>query len=336
MRVQTKRIIVELTHRCQAACSFCFLKASGRLNRNEREAAPAIWRKLVDSAPPGCDIYITGGEPLLRKDCLSLAERAKSRGLSCGINTLGLLADRATVERLNAAGLDYIIFSLHGPEDIHDAICGLKGAFRRAITNLRRFALMNARRTEILVSCTVCMENQSSLHGLYRLAAAAGADRVLFEHLQFFTPGEAAQETAPFCPAKAIAVKTERPEIDADTIGKQLALCAKAARTGGPALCVRPGLSRTAMDKWYRHTPSARPDCPPYRGTLVFSPDGKARFCQNYDIFAGDGSRSSVSAIADGIRRAETLSALQSLEKTPAACIRCCQRHGFSVTRGSR
>lgn len=336
MRVQTKRIIVELTHRCQAACSFCFLKASGRLNAGRREASPGVWQKLIDSAPEGCDIYLTGGEPFLRKDCLSLVEQAKARGLSCGINTLGLLADGKTAERLNAAGLDYIIFSLHGPEDIHDAICGLPGAFRKAIVNLRRFALMKGRRTELLVSCTVCARNQRSLHTLYRLAAAAGADRVLFEHLQFIAPDETGNSVAPFSHKKTIALHTEREDMDAKAIERQLSLCAKDAGNGGPALCVRPGLSRAGMEKWYRHTPAMRPSCPPYRDTLVFSPDARARFCQNYDILAGDGERSSVYAIADGLRRAKTLSALRALDRAPAACIRCCQRRAFSVTRGSR
>lgn len=294
-----------------------------------------MWRKLVSSAPDGCDIYLTGGEPLLRADCLPLVEHAKGKGFSCGINTLGILADKTAVSRLNAAGLDYMIFSLHGPERVHDSICGLPGAFRKAAGNLRRFASLPNRRTELLVSCTICPENHSSLHTLYRVAAAAGADRILFEHLQFFTPREAAQDKHPFSTARAIALAAESQDLDTGVVARELARCADSARNGGPTLCVRPALSGAKLSGWYRRPAKAAPACPPYSDTLVFSPDGKARFCQNYAIFAGDGARSSVDAIANGRLRGKTLSGLKNMRAAPAACLRCCQRHKFSVTEGN-
>lgn len=334
MTVQIKRLIIELTHRCPASCGFCFLRSGGRLNRRGEEAPPGLWRELVSSAPAGCDIYLTGGEPLLRTDCLSLVEHTKDKGLSCGINTLGILADKAKSARLNAAGLDYMIFSLHGPERVHDAICGLPGAFRKAASNLSRFASLGNRRTELLVSCTICPENQSSLYTLYRFAAAAGADRVLFEHLQFFDRLEAKGDKPPFSTRKAIALAAQFPAIDTGMIARELALCAAGARNGGPTLCVRPALSGSKLSGWYRRPAQAAPACPPYSDTLVFSPDGKARFCQNYAIFAGNGARSSVNAIANGSLRGKTLSRLESMRAAPAACLRCCQRHKFSVTRG--
>ena len=59
-----KRVIVEITDRCNFRCKHCFA------NKNDFELKVQTWKKIFDSICKNKieSITITGGEPLLYKD----------------------------------------------------------------------------------------------------------------------------------------------------------------------------------------------------------------------------------------------------------------------------
>src|SRR6202789_707474 len=73
-------------------------------------------------------IVLTGGEPLLHRNFEGLCRGLKESGVRITLLTTGLLlAKRAEVV---AEYLDEVIVSLDGPEEVHDQVRRVKGAFR--------------------------------------------------------------------------------------------------------------------------------------------------------------------------------------------------------------
>jgi len=73
-------------------------------------------------------VVLTGGEPLLHRDLTGLCSLLKECGVKITLLTTGLLlSQRASVV---AEGMDEIIISLDGPEEVHDRVRRVKGAYR--------------------------------------------------------------------------------------------------------------------------------------------------------------------------------------------------------------
>jgi MoaA/NifB/PqqE/SkfB family radical SAM enzyme len=86
-------------------------------------------------------IVLTGGEPLLHRNFEGLCRGLKECGVRITLLTTGLLlAKRAEVI---AEYLDEVIVSLDGPEEVHDQVRRVKGAFRlirEGVVAVRRLA----------------------------------------------------------------------------------------------------------------------------------------------------------------------------------------------------
>lgn len=81
-------------------------------------------------------VVLTGGEPLLHRNFERLCRILKGCGVRITLLTTGLLlAQRA--EQI-AKGTDEIIVSIDGPEEVHDRIRRVKGAFRLVREGVRR------------------------------------------------------------------------------------------------------------------------------------------------------------------------------------------------------
>ena len=184
-------VMLELTYRCNLACSFCYLRHCGRLNGAGAELATGQLKKIIKRFKPGTDFYLTGGEPLLRSDIAEIAAFIKKSGSRFGIITNGTLLRGEMMRKVAALSPEYVMFSLHGPEALHDRLSGKKGAWRALVRNMAAFSRLAGPRTEIIANCVVCRENAGSLAAVYRIAEKAGAHRALFSHLQFLRPGEA-------------------------------------------------------------------------------------------------------------------------------------------------
>ena len=115
-------VTLELTYRCNVQCEFCFLKDSVLYQKRDELTLDEIARLADQAQPFGASFFLTGGEPFLRRDLPEIVAAIHARGLKVGVNTNGLLVDAAMGERVRAAGLDYVIFSLHGPKEIHDCL----------------------------------------------------------------------------------------------------------------------------------------------------------------------------------------------------------------------
>lgn len=130
------RMDLALTYRCNNDCGHCYNETKG-----SKELTTAEWKKVLDrlweiGVP---HIVFTGGEPTLREDLRELISYAEGLGQITGLNTNGRkLKDRGYLKSLIEAGLDHVQITVASiKEDVHDSICGTKGAYRETIQGLK-------------------------------------------------------------------------------------------------------------------------------------------------------------------------------------------------------
>jgi MoaA/NifB/PqqE/SkfB family radical SAM enzyme len=131
---------------------------------------------------PGFVIY--GGEPFIRKDTLQIMEKIKGEGLSCGVFTNGLLLDPSMLREIIRLKVDFVAFSVYGPQKIHDEIVGINGAYEKVMENAY-FLKRHRKNTKVIFHCTISEKNVAFLKDVIRLGGAC--DHVRFGHLTFMT-----------------------------------------------------------------------------------------------------------------------------------------------------
>lgn len=125
----------EITRACALACQHCRAEAQPQRHPDELDEREAIRlvEQLAALAPPM--LILTGGDPLMRRDVLSIARRATDFGMRVGLSPSG--TQRLMNFDFNAirdAGIDRISLSLDGAsEESHDRFRGVKGTFARTL-----------------------------------------------------------------------------------------------------------------------------------------------------------------------------------------------------------
>jgi sulfatase maturation enzyme AslB (radical SAM superfamily) len=111
---------VELTSRCNVACTYCAVNRG--LGRPNRDLDLRVLQRLLDATPRLQTLLpFQWGEPLLYEaldDALALATR---RGVRSYLTTNGTLLDGARLRRLDRAGLTRLTVSLDGDGAAHRA-----------------------------------------------------------------------------------------------------------------------------------------------------------------------------------------------------------------------
>ncbi len=189
-----------LTHACNLACKMCpYYGEEGifRDRRVEKGEDPHLGldvyaRIAAELGNIPTFYYLSGGEPLLyRPGVGNLVRQLKKHPATVALNTNGtLLAEQAG--DLVEAGLDLLILSLDGPEEVHDLIRGSKGSFARAVEGLERvraFRRESGRATPVLsVLFTVSRWNHDVLDRLPALCTELGVDMAGINFLFFTDP----------------------------------------------------------------------------------------------------------------------------------------------------
>jgi MoaA/NifB/PqqE/SkfB family radical SAM enzyme len=111
----------DITDACNLRCLHCEAEA-GRAAPDEL-SADEIARVARDLAAAGCrEVFLTGGEPLVRPDWHVIARRIREIGMRVTVITNGLLANAANIRRMIDAGATGISVSIDGTREVHDEI----------------------------------------------------------------------------------------------------------------------------------------------------------------------------------------------------------------------
>ena len=118
-----------VTGRCNMRCVFCDWWKNDIPELSTKRALEVI-DAVCGLGVPFFDL--SGGEPLLRKDLIVLAERVAAHGCLVSMNTNGTLLDENRVAEI-ANVFDMVVVSLDGPKEVHDKIRGVPGTYEKAI-----------------------------------------------------------------------------------------------------------------------------------------------------------------------------------------------------------
>ncbi len=129
----------EITLRCNLNCMHCG-SAAGKARSDELTTDEAL--QLCDDLKGiGCQgVAMMGGEPLLRKDWPSIAERVRKVGMDLSIITNGYKITETKFQRILDVNPELVTVSIDGGHAaVHDKIRGVPGAFKQVVSTLRRF-----------------------------------------------------------------------------------------------------------------------------------------------------------------------------------------------------
>jgi sulfatase maturation enzyme AslB (radical SAM superfamily) len=111
---------VELTSRCNVACSYCDVNRG--LRREARDLELSVLARLLETTPRlRVLLPFQWGEPLLYPALDEAVALAARRGVRSYVTTNGTLLDGARLARLSAAGLTRLTVSLDGTPGDHAA-----------------------------------------------------------------------------------------------------------------------------------------------------------------------------------------------------------------------
>jgi uncharacterized radical SAM superfamily Fe-S cluster-containing enzyme len=171
-RQQPCCVLLDVTQRCDLACSFCFASAGGKIQKVDPPLADieSWYRRLLAAGGP-FNIQLSGGEPCLRDDLPEIISLGVSLGFTffqVNTNGLRLARDKTYLEKLKAAGLSTVFLQFDGTrDDIFQHMRGgkLLAQKMRAIENCAELGL-----GVVLVPTLVPGINTDNIGDILRLA----------------------------------------------------------------------------------------------------------------------------------------------------------------------
>jgi Fe-coproporphyrin III synthase len=156
-------VIWNITNRCNLLCDHCYMAADAHKRPDELtdEETMALVDQMGERGLPA--LFISGGEPMLRRNFWDILEAARGYGIRTTISTNATMIDRAAAKRLRAAGVDWIATSLYGPAEFHDAMVGVPGTRQRVVDAIR---FLREEGVEVGIKCAVSTSTWPHLHDL--------------------------------------------------------------------------------------------------------------------------------------------------------------------------
>jgi radical SAM protein with 4Fe4S-binding SPASM domain len=160
-----------LTHRCNQRCVHCYagpLEAHDAKRKEELTTAQVI-DILDDVTRAGClSLFITGGEPLLRRDFAEIYQHAKESGLFVTVLTNGTLIS----ERIAALFQDLppwsVEITLYGATAAtYERITRTEGSFDRCVAGIKRLLEIGVR---VALKTVLMTLNRDELSAMRELA----------------------------------------------------------------------------------------------------------------------------------------------------------------------
>jgi len=190
-------ISILLTYQCNLRCTMCGQWGETGSSRfytkealNQELDVPTLKKIINNVSPFKPTITLFGGEPLLYTCWEEVVSYIKRKGLRCNMITNGTLLDRY-VDKIVATGLDEIILSLDGPEEIHDKIRGKKGTFRRLANGVERInelkLLKGQKRPVFNINSTIFDFSYKNMGDIIDVAISLKVKTLTFHHLIFIS-----------------------------------------------------------------------------------------------------------------------------------------------------
>jgi len=165
---------LDLTWRCNEHCVHCYLDHDGQGEMSTAEIKDVL-RQLAESGT--FFLSISGGEPLLRRDCFEILEYARALRFNVKLKTNATMIGAGEAARLHQLGIEQVQISIysHRPE-VHDAITQSPGSLQRSLAAIRRLTAVGLK---VSITNVLMQQNAPDAKGVRQLAQELGASYVL-------------------------------------------------------------------------------------------------------------------------------------------------------------
>ncbi|MDI7267789.1 MAG: radical SAM protein [Myxococcota bacterium] len=180
-----RKVIVNLTYRCNNHCEFCAVGDRPARDARPREVLEALRRHRAR----GFDLLdIDGGEPTLHGELLTVVAAARELGFRrIAVTTNGrTLSYPRLAGALVRAGVTDVLLSLHAPTaGLQERLTHAAGSFSQTVAGIRNMLAAAGDGVTVAVNTTVVRRNVAALPALAGLLAGLGVTRW---NLQVVTP----------------------------------------------------------------------------------------------------------------------------------------------------
>ncbi len=183
-------VVWNCTRQCNLNCIHCYASAGNNGSTNEMDTSEGktFIRDLADFGVPV--ILFSGGEPLMRGDLFQMVSLAREYGLKTGLSTNGTLITDRVASHLNYLGFGEVGISLDGIGEHNDHFRGKQGAFKDALTGIRRCIALGIR---VSLRLTITRHNYMDIPAIFELVEKEGIKRVCLYHLAYSGRGSSLQ-----------------------------------------------------------------------------------------------------------------------------------------------
>jgi len=176
-------LIAEITHRCPLHCVYCSNPIE--LAAQREELATEDWLRIFEQAQQLgiLQLFLTGGEPLARKDLTELVRSAREHKLYVNLITSGIGLNAARLDELVTAGLDHIQLSFQDSDAA--AADEIAGARAHAL-KLQIAQEINRRDLGFTVNIVVHRRNLARLPQMIAMAEELAPQKLEVAHVQYY------------------------------------------------------------------------------------------------------------------------------------------------------
>jgi radical SAM protein with 4Fe4S-binding SPASM domain len=165
---------LDVTYRCNERCEHCYLDHEG-----DGEMTTAEIKDILDQLAAAGVFFLTisGGEPLIRRDCFEIIEHARTLRFNVKLKTNAVLIREKEARRLRELNVEQIQISVYSHRaEVHDGISKLPGSLKRTLAGIR---LLRAQGLKVTLANVLMKGNLQDSEGVRQLAAEVGAHYTL-------------------------------------------------------------------------------------------------------------------------------------------------------------
>ena len=145
-------VVLELTKKCNLNCDYCYMKDVEVSSEFTTEQWINIIDKLYDAGVSA--VSFSGGEPLVLKDFIKIANHANNIGLSTSVASNGAIIDKEYAKKLFESGIKYVEISILSSNESKNDLYRKKGSFKKSID-----AVKNCKDAGLCVALSITMTN---------------------------------------------------------------------------------------------------------------------------------------------------------------------------------
>ncbi len=172
-----RNVFFHILTACNLACSHCYINHVQHGTTTLSQERIEAWLELFAAPEKKSNLILLGGEPTMHPDLPHIIKKGKKLGFSVTVDSNGYLF-HDLLDRTSPKLLDYLSFSLDGPNsEVNDPIRG-NGVFEECIKNLKKAV---EKGFCVSVIYTVSGRNIDHLHKMVPLLVELGVKRFFIQ-----------------------------------------------------------------------------------------------------------------------------------------------------------